>query len=75
MKSENPKSEIRNKSEIQDTAIGMPSFITIGCQSGGPEAGAVGRAKVPLYAWTIGSKRAQGSLLKTAIKKSRGWHG
>lgn len=25
------------------------SFISIGCQSGGPEAGVVGRAKVPLY--------------------------
>ena len=27
----------------------MPSFISIGCQGGGPETGAVGRIKVPLY--------------------------
>jgi hypothetical protein len=27
----------------------MPSHISIGCQSGGPEAGVVGRIKVPFY--------------------------
>jgi hypothetical protein len=27
----------------------VPSFISIGCQTGGPEAGVVGSVKVPLY--------------------------